>query len=173
MPFPAGVPQASVISPTLFNVHIDDLEDSVPDSLVVDTWKYADDCTQDESVQLGASSHMQEPRGPWLHAHLGWQEQNYFKFKEDQGHVNLLRKPHANYVKFCIFDHDAKTDLFSYGVTLGSSLFLKSRYLWLIWTTSHCLQLRNVCCKFGTDFQNYVVRFVEFEWKFSRHSLIW
>ena len=60
MPCPAGVSQGSVMSPTLFNVHINDLEDSVPDSLVVDTWKYADDCTQDESVQLGATSHMQE-----------------------------------------------------------------------------------------------------------------
>ena len=60
MPCPAGVPKGSVISPTLSNVHINDLEDSVPDSLVVDTCKYADDCTQGESVQLGATSHMQE-----------------------------------------------------------------------------------------------------------------
>ena len=33
-------------------------------------------------------------RGSWCHAHLGWQEHNDFKFKEDQGHVDLLRKPH-------------------------------------------------------------------------------
>ena len=60
MPCPAGVPQGSVMSPILFNVRFSDLEDSVPDSLVVDTWKYAYDCTQDESVQLDATSHMPE-----------------------------------------------------------------------------------------------------------------
>ena len=37
MSCPAGVPQGSVISPILFNVRFSDLEDSVPDSLVVDT----------------------------------------------------------------------------------------------------------------------------------------
>ena len=57
MPCHAGIPQGSVISLILFNVHINDLEVSVPDSLVVDTCKYADDCTQHESVQLGATSH--------------------------------------------------------------------------------------------------------------------
>ena len=58
IPCPAGVAQGSVISPTLFNVHINNPEDP-------------DDCTQDESVQLGATSLMQEPRGPSCHAHLG------------------------------------------------------------------------------------------------------
>ena len=49
-----------VISPTLFNVHINYLEDSIPDNLMVSTRKYANDCTQDEDIESGASSHIQE-----------------------------------------------------------------------------------------------------------------
>ena len=45
---PAGVPQGSVISLSLFNVRVNDFEDSVPDHLSINTCKYADDCTQDE-----------------------------------------------------------------------------------------------------------------------------
>ena len=41
-PCPAVVPQGSVISPMLFNVYIDDLEDEIPANLTVDTSKYAD-----------------------------------------------------------------------------------------------------------------------------------
>ncbi len=59
-PCPAGVPQGSVISPTLFNVYVNDVEDSIPNSLVVNTHKYADDCTLDESVKEGYVSNMQE-----------------------------------------------------------------------------------------------------------------
>ena len=48
------------ISPTLFNVHINDiLEYSIQKSIEADAYKYADDCTLDESVKEGAVSHMQ------------------------------------------------------------------------------------------------------------------
>ena len=58
---PAGVPRGSVISPTLFNVHINDiLQYSIQKSIEADAYKYADDCTSDESVKEGTVSHMQE-----------------------------------------------------------------------------------------------------------------
>lgn len=56
----AGVPQGGVISPTLFNVVVNDIEDCSPHGLAVNTCKYADDCTQYELVPHDSSSHMQE-----------------------------------------------------------------------------------------------------------------
>ena len=57
---PSGVPQGSVMSPMLFNVHVDDLENVMPNYLSINTCKYADDCTQDEIVALGSTSHIQK-----------------------------------------------------------------------------------------------------------------
>ena len=57
---PAGVPQGLVLSPTLFNIHIDDLDACVPEELEVSTHKYADDCTQSECIMNGKCSNMQE-----------------------------------------------------------------------------------------------------------------
>ena len=51
---PARVPQGSVISPTLFNVSTNDTEDSIHKSIDADAYKYADDCTLDESVKGGS-----------------------------------------------------------------------------------------------------------------------
>ena len=48
------------MSPTLFNVNVDDLENAMPNNLSIKTCKYADDCTQDEIVALGSTSHMQK-----------------------------------------------------------------------------------------------------------------
>ena len=44
-------------SPALFNIHINDLEDS--DDLDVDTTECADDCSEDKLVEQGISSSMQ------------------------------------------------------------------------------------------------------------------
>ena len=57
---PAGVPQGSVLSPTLFNIHIDDLDACVPEELKGSTHKYADDCTQSECIMKGKCTSMQE-----------------------------------------------------------------------------------------------------------------
>ena len=56
----AGVPQEGVISPTLFNVHINDIEEGIPRELCISTCKYADDCTQYQLVPLNSKSRMKE-----------------------------------------------------------------------------------------------------------------
>ncbi|CAB4036129.1 Hypothetical predicted protein [Paramuricea clavata] len=68
----AGVLQGSVMSPALFNIHINDIENSIPDGLSINICKYADDCTQDEVVSQGLSSHMQEA----LEAVEDWSNRN-------------------------------------------------------------------------------------------------
>ena len=68
----AGVPQGGVISPTMFNVHVNDIEDCITRGMLVPTCKYADDCSQYELVSLGSNSHMQEAMN-----HLGgWAAKN-------------------------------------------------------------------------------------------------
>ena len=56
----AGVPQGGVISPTLFNVFINDIDDCYPPGVSINTCKYADDCTQYELVPTGSESHMHD-----------------------------------------------------------------------------------------------------------------
>ena len=72
MSCPSGVPRSSILSPALFNMHINDFEDSIPASLAVHMCKYADDCTLDEAVQLRFMSHMQEV----LDAMNNWTDRN-------------------------------------------------------------------------------------------------
>ena len=55
-----GVPQGGVISPTLFNVHVNDIEDCIPRGIPVSTCKYADDCTLYELVSKDSVSQMQD-----------------------------------------------------------------------------------------------------------------
>ncbi|CAB3995806.1 Hypothetical predicted protein, partial [Paramuricea clavata] len=71
-PYPAGVAQVSSISPILFNVYIDDLEDEIPANLTFDTAKYADDCTLDQAVGAREISHVQ----PDLDIILNWSVSN-------------------------------------------------------------------------------------------------
>lgn len=56
----AGVPQGGVISPTFFNVQVNDIEDYIPQEMAISTCKYADDCSQYELVPIDDDSHMQE-----------------------------------------------------------------------------------------------------------------
>ena len=57
---PTGVPQGSVIAPTFFKTHIDDLEDTPPEQLKVSTEKYSDDCTQHQVVSAASGSNLQQ-----------------------------------------------------------------------------------------------------------------
>ena len=56
----AGVPQGGVISSTLFNVFVNDIDDCCPPGLSISTCKYADDCSQYELVRAGYGSYMQD-----------------------------------------------------------------------------------------------------------------
>ena len=56
----AGVPQGGVISPMLFNVHINDVDKDIPSSLGIKSCKFADDLALYQIVPLHSESYMQE-----------------------------------------------------------------------------------------------------------------
>ena len=58
-PCPSGFAAGSVVSPILFNVHVNALEDTVPNHLNVNTHKYVD-CTEDQIVGKGKRNLIQE-----------------------------------------------------------------------------------------------------------------
>ena len=72
---PAGVPQGLVLSPTLFNIHFDDLDAYLPEKLEVSAYKYADDCKQSERIMKGECSNMQEV----LDSVQNWSDTNKMK----------------------------------------------------------------------------------------------
>ena len=58
-PCPSGFAAGSVVSPILFNIHANTLEDTVPSHLNVNAHKYADDCTEYQIVGKGKRSLIQ------------------------------------------------------------------------------------------------------------------
>ncbi len=58
-PWPAGVSQGSVFSPTLFNLHINDMEDNIPEQANVNIHIYADDCAMDTTVRTEECGQLQ------------------------------------------------------------------------------------------------------------------
>jgi hypothetical protein len=56
---PAGIVSA-VISPILFNIYFNDMENCIPNELSTFTCKYADDCSQYGLVSIGQNSKVQE-----------------------------------------------------------------------------------------------------------------
>ena len=70
-PCPAGVPEGSVISPILFKVHVNDPRESVPQHLIVNICRCADDCTLDTLVGSDKDRHVQEV----LNSMDGWAQE--------------------------------------------------------------------------------------------------
>ena len=81
----AGVPRGGVLSPTLFNVFVNDIDDCCPPGVSISTCKYADDCIQYEPVPTGSDSHMQVVMGN-LEA---WAVRNKMEINAKKGQVDV------------------------------------------------------------------------------------
>ena len=69
----AGVPQGIVISPMLFNVHINDVDKDIPSSLGIKSCKFADDLTLYQIVPSHSESYTVKPEfcdHPKCHANV-------------------------------------------------------------------------------------------------------
>ena len=69
----AGVPQGVVISPLLFNVHINDVDKDIPSSLGIKSCKFADDLTLYQIVPSHSESYTVKPEfcdHPKCHANV-------------------------------------------------------------------------------------------------------
>ena len=104
---PSRVSQRFALSPTLFNIHIDDLDTFVPEHLKVSTHKYADYCTQSEHVALGKCSKMQEV----MDSVKNWSDDNKMELKAKERRICEfdLRSPFHNPPIFLLNEYTLST----------------------------------------------------------------
>jgi hypothetical protein len=123
---PAGVPHRTVISPTLFNIYINDMEDCFPNELPTTMCKYADDCSQYELVSRGANSKMQEV----VNFLVDWATQNKMELNADKTKVMWIGFSKSNPAppSICIGNEmiERVTKFKLLGVTMQNDLKWKS-----------------------------------------------
>ena len=118
----AGVPQGGVISPILFNVHINDVDKDIPSSLGIKSCKFADDLTLYQIVPLHSESYMQEGvDGVKLWADRNKMELNAKKTKDMW---SSFKKHSDNPPHLCINDMviDRETEFKLLGVVIQDNL---------------------------------------------------
>ena len=118
----AGVPQGGVISPLLFNVHIDDVEKDIPSSLGIKSCKFADDLTLYQIVPLHSESYMQQGVD-WVKL---WADKNKMELnaKKMKDMWSSFKKHSDNPPHLCINDTviDRETEFKLLGVVIQDNL---------------------------------------------------